>query len=776
MAAAALVPAPAAAQENRLRFDIPSQDMAAALRSFAKTARSQVAFDGMTVEGRRSQPLAATLTPDAALKRLLRGSDLVYRRGVSGLFIVSRIPARQPRRIPVRRPYKAPLTDDVLPADIVVTARKREERAIDIPIAVSAMSGSTFERLGMRSTEEALGATPGVGVYATGNGLQIVSIRGISTSLGGNANGYYLDDAPFTGVTVPLVPDVRAWDLDRVEVLRGPQGTLFGEGSLGGTVRIITAAPDLGHWQAKADAYASDTEDGGTNLGIKGAINLPLIRDVLAVRVAGTHEVLPGWVDNDSAGRRNLNTERYDTLRTRVTLKPFDGLTLGGSYWYYRAANPINGSAATDDGQFSRSSAVGTRLTYRQYAGNVRYAAAGMEAFYGYSHTAFAFPISGLFVDEPIQGVIAISIDTHEARLTSTRAGPVQWTIGAYSRDARRHDVLEAPFFGVANVSRTTSSARAVFGEVSYTLPAIPVDLSAGLRLYTERLAARQTDDAVAVSRLGGRYDSWNPRVAVSWHPTADSTLYTSVAKGFRAGQLQPSYSIELAAAAGVSLPPALKQDAIWTYEIGGKAELLDRRLFVDFALYHSDWKNVAVRQPIGTSGFNGLINSSGTRTDGAEMALTFRPDPALSITSSATFVRARYNAAVPGTLITRGQPVDDVPKFSCSLAASYRHPVAYRRTAFATTGWRHNSPRTSRSFALFQSGDVIDLVDTRVGLDFGTGSIAVFADNLTNEGGALSYRTVQPLADGTNDITAPRPRPRTIGLEISFKLGGDGS
>ena len=216
--------------------------------------------------------------------------------------------------------------------EIYVTARKRQERAIDVPIAISAVSGADLEKRGVQNLANFLQEAPGVGIYDRGNGLMKITIRGVSTSLGANENGYYLDDLPFTGVTVPLSPDVRAWDLDRVEVLRGPQGTLFGEGSLGGTVRVLTKNADLDNWEAKGSAYLSDTKGGGTNQGIKGAFNAPIVPGILGVRVAGTAEHLPGWIDNSTTGERNLNDQTFTTFRAKALFKPTDRLSINGSY------------------------------------------------------------------------------------------------------------------------------------------------------------------------------------------------------------------------------------------------------------------------------------------------------------------------------------------------------------------------------------------------------------------------------------------------------------
>jgi outer membrane receptor protein involved in Fe transport len=228
-----------------------------------------------------------------------------------------------------------------------------------------------------------------------------------------------------------------------------------------------------------------------------------------------------------------------------------------------------------------------------------------------------------------------------------------------------------------------------------------------------------------------------------------------------------------LAGPVGINLPAALAQDSIWSYEIGGKAELFNRLLTLEGALYYSDWKDVTVRIPIGATGFNGLINSNGTTTKGAELSIVLRPAVGLTLTASGSYVDATYSGAVPGTGIVKGAVVDDVAKFTANASVDYRTTLATGLDGYARIGWQHSTPRQFVSFPGFLPGDTIDRVDARVGVDLDRLSIALFADNLTNDRGATSFRIVQPIAPGVNDIAASRLRPRTIGLELTARFGG---
>jgi len=756
-------PATGHAREHCVHFISSGGSLSKVLRDYARAAGIQIIFNESDVARLRAAPFDATACPDDGLAMLLEGTGMAARRQAGGIYVIAASAALSPLRSGVSE------RDD----DIIVTARKRAERPIDIPVALTSITGKALERRGIRSVADVLQEAPGVGVYDQGNGTSKIMIRGVSTSLGANENGYYLDDLPFTGVTVPISPDVRAWDLDRIEVLRGPQGTLFGEGSMGGTIRILTRGADLDVWEAKASGFASSTHGGGTNGGIKGAFNAPIIPGMLAVRVAGTHERFDGWLDNESAGTRNLNDQGFDTVRARLRFDPVARLSITGSYWFYRGDFPAGGALGTDNGQQSRLSVLRTVPTHRLYNGAVRYDFGSVELFYGYSHSNYRLPQNGLLLGGAINAAINIKVDAHELRLASTGAGPLQWTVGGYLREADRKDTLDFALFDIDNIDATRSKAKAVFGEATHTLGGTPIDITAGLRYYEEDLSGYEVNSGTRANDQGDTYRSLNPRVSIAWHPRLDTTFYVSAAKGFRAGQLQPTTSLALGRQFGIDLPTALAQDSIWTYELGGKADLFDRMLTIEGAIYFSNWKGVTVRIPIATTGFNGLINSNGTRTKGAELSVILRPAKGLTLSANASYVDAAYSDAVAGTAIVKGAIVDDVARFTANASIDYGTEIADGVFGTARIGWQHSSPRSFVAFPGNLPGDMIDRIDARVGVDFDRFDIALFADNLTDENGATSYRSVQPVASGGDDISSYRLRPRTIGIEVNVRLGG---
>ena len=654
--------------------------------------------------------------------------------------------------------------------EVVVTARKRSERQIDVPIALTSISGDALDQRGVSSVGAALSEVPGVNIYDRGGSYKL-SIRGISTSLGSNENGYYLDDLPFTGVTVPLNPDVRAWDIDRIEVLRGPQGTLFGEGSMGGTVRILTRDPEFNDWDAKLSLSGSSTSDGGTNRGAKAMINIPLVDDRLALRLAGTKEKFPGWIDNVVTGAQNVNLLEYTSYRAKLRFQPTDALSVGASYWHYKVDGPGGTSTADDRGDADQGVSLAAVIEYSLVGFSAAYDFGPVELAYSFADNSFELPQRGALFGGTLEASILIDVRSNELRLASQGDGPLQWTLGAYKREALRRDAVVFALFGLNNTSRTDATSEALFGEATWSLSSAPIDLTLGLRSVREDLKGQEANSGVPTPPAGGKYNSTNPRFIVAWRPNEAWRVYASAAKGYRSGQLQPSVSKGIGGALGIPLPDALSDDSIWTYELGTKASLADNRATFEAAIYQSDWKDVTVRIPLGATGFNGLINSKGIDVQGLEASLTTLLGEAWRLNLNASYSDAVFAGTVPGTGIKDGSPVDDHAKTTASMSLDYTTTVFGDLTGTGRFGVQYASERDFPSFGppQYLPGDTTTTMELRFGLESRHWGVQLFVDNLTDEDGAISPRAAQQVPGALP--TATRFRPRTIGLQVNLKL-----
>lgn len=740
--------------QQRSRFAIKAQSLEDALIAFSEQSGVQLAAEGDLRHAPRSQAVHGYLSNEQALRVLLAPSGLQYVFQANGAVTISAnvVPPEPPTRLPVDRAVPTQL------AGLQVTARRRVERSIDAPLAVTALGGQQLDTMGFENVAQAIDSVPGASTVDIGGGFTQVQIRGVSSSLGGNDNGYYLDEIPFTGVTVPWHPDARVFDLDRVEVLRGPQGTLFGEGSMGGTVRILTRKPELDRFTAVAQGGWSSASGGGEGRSAKAMVNLPLQQDRLALRAVMTDESLPGWVDSVAGDRRDINHQQVRTQRVRLRFVPTHRWRLDAAHWAYHSDAPGGGYAAND-----------AMLVDYYYGRAVDWRSTNLVSTFETDGTVLTYTYADADLVQRQKGEILpataydsridIGVRTHELRWSSQRQGPLAWTLGAYSRKAQRFDISaigEAP----PSHARQKNKGGALFGDLTVQLPNPSWNLNLGLRYFEDQVTgvSLATDTQTG---LDERFHSWNPRVGLSWKPTGDTTLYASIANGFRSGQLQPVTSYVLAQAAGIDLDTRIAPDRITTAELGAKTLVDQGRLLLEAAVFASRWRDVPVRVPV-TDVFNGLVNSDGARIRGAELGLSYQPLDSLTLQLESAWIDASYTADVTGTAITRGTPVYNTPRLTWSASGEYRRQLAAGWTGMARAGVRHHS---ARQVSLTQGtpGDSILAADLRLGLESDAGwGISVYGDNLTNEQGADDARTTRGIAT--------RLRPRTFGLEFRVR------
>ena len=652
---------------------------------------------------------------------------------------------------------------------VIVSARKRDERQLDVPIAITAVTGEQIDAMGLRNVVDVINVTPGASSIDNGGGFTQVQIRGVSSSLGGNDNGYYVDETPFTGVTVPWYPDTRSFDIDRVEILKGPQGTLFGEGSMGGTVRILTRKPEFDRFAAGVELDASTVKDGGNGRGAKAYVNVPLVDDRLALRIVATDEHTPGWIDDSVTGAQDVNDSDVRTFRGKLRFAPTDRWNIDLAYWKYENESTAASNTAYDD--MTNNSFLASDNSWDSKSLTSVYDFEDSQIVYAFSDGNIHYPQDGaLGGGLTLTAEIDMGIRTHELRWASTGDRALDWTVGYYKRDAERIDAIEIPGI-ISSNSRQTNKAQAAFGEVTAELPDPAWSLTAGLRYFEDKIDAIDVGSDGSVSTLNGTFDSWNPRLSLSWKPAENATIYASAAKGFRSAQLQPISSILLAQQFGVDLPSVIDADTIVTYELGAKTTLADGKVLLEGALFRSNWDKVAVRVPI-TPQINGLANSDGTTTNGVELNLVYQPNQAWMLQVGGSWIDAVYAEDVPNTPLDKGTAVYNVPKTTLHASASYGWDIGEQLRG-TVSGYVNYSSARETSLTTGTPGDALTQLNLRTGLESPAGWAAyLYGSNLTNEKGAINARGATELdADGAFVRFGPADRlqPRTFGVLLRY-------
>jgi iron complex outermembrane receptor protein len=348
-----------------LRFDITSQSLAQALRTYGQICGQEIIFTRDLVDGITASPLKGEYTAQAALERLLEGTSLTAERSPSGVLMIKR--SEQPAKTAYATAPRimafadgaadagtgesadsADAEDDVL-EEITVTSTRQAQPLSKVPLSVVATDQETLDKQGVRSAADLMRLTPSVtfgqGGQFYGTGQSNISIRGIQSTSGIPTTGVYIDDTPIqtrTGISPSLsnaYPQI--FDVDRVEVLRGPQGTLFGTGSMGGAVRFITPDPSLDESSLYTRSEVASTENGGLSYEQGVAGGAPLVEDKLGFRASAWHRYDAGYVDRldrrtKQVVQRDIDDSRSDAARLAVAWKPVENFTLTPSVFFQR--------------------------------------------------------------------------------------------------------------------------------------------------------------------------------------------------------------------------------------------------------------------------------------------------------------------------------------------------------------------------------------------------------------------------------------------------------
>jgi len=670
--------------------------------------------------------------------------------------------------------------------EIVVTAQKRTQALIDVPLSISAVSNAEIAKRGASTINDLQYSVPGLSMTEFSPGQTRVQMRGVSVYSGLPTVGVYLDEMPLNLELNQTGQDVRLLDISRVEVLRGPQGTLYGQGAVSGTIRYITNDVKLDRTEGMVGGEVGMIDGGGTNWKIDGVANTPIVTDRIGLRLAGSFQQFGGWIDNPVLGEKNYNSGHAFSVRGKLAVKLTDDFKITFMAQHQNLDLGAQNLSNDDKQVFdvapapykSKATMLNATATYDlgdvQLLSSTGYLKRRDDLIQDFSATFKPFlPLLG--ITDPVDSIVAKRLNnnkifTQELRLASQGNGPLNWTIGGFYRNSRTStatDTTVTPnilppsivLYRIAGTEPDNSKSWAVFGEASYKL-LDSLTVLAGLRYFEDRRHQDTTStvfNSPANDRGSAKFDTLNPRFNISWQPTDDVNLYTNVAKGFRSG----GFNLTSASGGFGTVPQTYDPDSIWTYEVGGKFRSADRKFSAEFALYRNEWSGVQT-----TTNIPGLPTSFTTNAGkisgwGVDGNLSYSPVSPLTFTLTGGWNNMEYKSNSAEHFA--GDRVDYVPRFTGSASAEYRFDVA-ALPSFVRVDYQH-----AQAFQVFirnfqaapARSDEQNILNARVGVEGESWSASVFAKNILNRDSIVYPSFASLVYDG-------RLEPRVIGASFS--------
>jgi len=799
-------------------FDLPAQPLADSLKAIANQTSTNVLFDLRLVEGMQARPLKADLTAEGAIERLLTGTGIRHELVNEHTIVLATtkptaVAASNPASIRLASNSSAAAgTADPKPAadfwhglhlsqatepaaaapgqsesqqseaqlqEVIVTAQKRSERLQDVPISISVLGGKELDSSRFEGMTEALSAVPGVAVTPAfqGGGTQ-VTVRGVSAAgpLFGGASpiGYYLDSVPFGLIHTSIAPDESAYDLQRVEVLRGPQGTLYGASAENGLVRVLTNDANLNDFELKVRTSASGTDGGGANYRGDMAINVPLIEGKLAARAVVGYENLSGWIDTPVKDR--TNDAQLRNYRLKINAQPTDDLSIGLSAWKSR---DDYGAPSTGRRDESNTSIIGQPMStgFDAYSLKVGYqfpwfSISSATSYLDYTNRGYLDLAPLVNIPFALYTGLASNVFSQEVNLTSRNDAGWRWAVGGIYR--RVTDVTIQQDYPAPNPynDHQLSKSDAVFGELTKLLLDGRLELTGGLRHFHDDASDNTevfTPGAPPVIK-NATFDATTPRVVLTWHSSERATFYASFSEGFRSGILQGP-------PVPASFPPT-QPDKLKNYEVGAKGNLLDGRLSYESAVYYMDW--VGVQQQLTLIGvnnipFSAVVNGKSASGMGVDFSLAAHPIDALTLRASVSWNNLEMDSQVisgGAILYDKGSRLDFSPEYTGSVSADYAFPLGSGGVkGKLSISAAYTSVQTDRLLVgdsvNVGTGDPMWVGRTSLAFDFPNRlSGTLYIDNFTNDRGSP---IASPYAvSGDWDV---RLRPRTVGAQLEYRF-----
>lgn len=822
----------------RQETSIPPQPLDNALRALARDRGFHIVYLPAVVNSLRTQGASGVFTRDEALTQLLSGTGLAFHyldddtvtvvprsgTGGQGGDSASDGAAKGVQKKSFWDRFRLAQVDHGKTAgggsiaepdtasggklasaveEIVVTAQKRTERLIDVPQSVSVLSADDLAKLAATQFRDFANTVPGLSFNTLGAGFTQVTLRGVTT---GNDSGptvaIYVDEVPygssvaFADVTQSAL-DTALFDLERIEVLRGPQGTLYGASSMGGLIKYVSKRPDATRFGIDARTGIAGSEDGEISYNGALTVNAPIVTDELALRATGFYSHDGGYIDNLARDQQDVNRSSIYGGRADLLFAPSEAFSLRITGFLQNISLDGRGTADYDfagaplDGDLDqlRPFAEPFDQHFRLISGTVTYDLGWAEltsiSSYQTLDSDLVRDISRTYVQAlaafgpfgAVGNTQELSTDkfTQEVRLAGSADGPLGWAVGGFYTDERSDKAQEfllrdpagqpLPNTLYAFSGPSHYEEYAAFGDLTWQLTD-KFDATGGIRYARNRQSYTQFGAGLFIQSrptVRSSEDVVTYLANARYHFNDHATAYVRYATGYRPGGPNSSANDPVS---GLPLgPQTFEADRLKSYEAGVKLETAERRFGIELAAYDVDWSNIQIWATRG--GFSFLTNANGgASVQGMELALTARPAPGMRLTGAFAYQDAHLSKADADLGGARGERLPNVPRVTAALNADYDLPIGTWQPTLGTTV-RYVSER----MASFDNGLVAGnpqyrlpqytTVDLRAGVTLASVQLQLYVRNIFEERGQLSAFTF-------NGPQVAILQPRTIGLNVT--------
>ena len=839
------------------RIDVQAGDLITALESLSKQTAVDLVYQSDQIKAFHTLGVKGKYTSDAAIRILLKDTPLELHKDQSGAMVIalphSVSPTQETQSLPDDEKARnsgswLPLaqanqgsnpTNAALVApkegegsrdnssktlsnksseleEIIVTAQKRSERLQDVPVPVTAINTETLTDNNQLRLQDYYTSVPGFMVApASRQGTQFLALRGLTTGLGSPTVGIVIDDIPYGSSTAlgggTAVPDLDPGDLARIEVLRGPQGTLYGANSLGGLAKFVTVDPSTAAVSGSLQLGGDSIHNGdGLGYSVRGSINLPL-SSTMAVRASGFAREEPGYINNPVLDLKGVNKETDHGGRLSALWQPVDNVSLKlGAMYQKTSLDGVNAADLLPGLGDLQQSFVLPNLQSKVVEAfsailNVNLGPATLTSLSGYNISSFEDQLDGTahFGGQlapffgGAQGIEQTDYSrtkkfSEELRLAMPLGEHFDWLLGGYyTKEATDFaisdygvDVPTQQIVGSLLTSQFPTSYKeyAVFTDLTYKVTE-RFDVQLGGRESRFEQHAYELDNGVIYNsffvipprpnpfEIGpseAKPSSFTYMLTPRFRFTPDLMAYARVTSGYRAGGINVTTA--------PTVPPSFSPDKTQNYELGFKGDFLERKLSIDASVYYIDWKNIQLflTDPVSSAGY--FANGGKAKSQGVELTVQSKPLTGLTLGGWVAWNTAELTQDLPPASTAAGLDGDRLPfsaRFSGKLSAEQDFPLTSNLSGFtgvdlSYVGDRFGSfapaatrftPAGTRSYL-----PAYARMDVRTGVKLDSWTANLYVNNVADRRGVLLAGV-----DATGlPWSVQYIQPRTIGLNLA--------